>query len=69
MENKSNPSLGESIFMFFFSIFIFIIGAFTGSMITQKSTLNRVCNEAVKAGVAEWVANKDGAPEFRWKKP
>lgn len=46
-----------------FAVLIFLAGLAVGAAITEPSFQR----QAVKAGVAEWVADKDGNARFRFK--
>lgn len=46
-----------------FALLIFGAGAFTGDWLRY----NQATKEAVKAGHGQWVADKDGNVQFKWK--
>lgn len=47
-------------------VFIILVGLFfMFGFMTGTSTMKQ---SAVKNGAAEWVADKNGNPEFKWKK-
>lgn len=47
---------------------ICVMGAFVlGCMQGQKITTKIIHTEAVRINVAEWVADEDGNPQFKWK--
>jgi len=46
-----------------FAVLIFLAGLAVGAAITEPSFQR----QAVKVGVAEWVADKDGNARFRFK--
>ena len=45
------------------AVVMFVIGIILG--FTRGDTLLR--EEAIRAGVAEWVADASGKPQFKWK--
>ena len=45
------------------AVSMFVIGIILG--FTRGDTLLR--EEAIRAGVAEWVADASGKPQFKWK--
>lgn len=45
-----------------FVIIAFLVGVFIGATLQERTNLR----EAVKVGVAEWVADSDGKPKFVW---
>lgn len=46
-----------------FAVLIFLAGLAVGAAITEPSFQR----QAVKAGVAEWIASESGSAEFRFK--
>jgi hypothetical protein len=58
---RRNPV--EVPFIFFAVIFVFVLGF--GSGFTLGADVKKT--EAVRVGVAEWVANEDGKPQFKWR--
>lgn len=53
----------EDIIIVVAGVLIFIMGLAIGASITEPSFQR----EAVRAGVAEWVASKSGSAEFKFK--
>ena len=60
---EDDDSYAKVLTAFFVASFIFAIGCIVGSYCQGKE----IKTEAIKAGAAEWVADKDGNPLFRWK--
>ena len=50
--------------VFFCGLAVFLVGALIG----QCEAESRKENEAVKAGVADWIPSESGSPEFQWRK-
>ncbi len=53
----------EDMGIIMFGVLIFLAGLVIGAAITEPSFQR----QAVKAGVAEWVATESGSAEFRYK--
>ena len=53
----------EDIGIFILVVLVFLAGLAIGAAITEPSFQR----QAVKAGVAEWVAAESGSAEFRYK--
>ena len=46
---------------------VVLIGCFGSNRIGVVAGVDKVQQEAVIKGHAEWVANKSGKPQFQWK--
>lgn len=51
----------------FITLIIFILGLFLGSMIGFNAGMGLKETEAIRVGVAQWVGDKGGKPQFKWK--
>lgn len=52
---------------FIVGIICIAVGLVAGALLGAGGEHRRMERNAVKAGAAEWVANKDGEPEFKWR--
>lgn len=53
----------------FVTFMLFVLGLVFGSMMGFNTGVGLKEKEAIRVGVAEWVADKDGRPRFKWKEP
>ena len=65
MEGREVTKTGANILILIlvFAMPIFGAGVFTGDWLRH----NQATKEAVKAGHGQWVADKDGNVQFKWK--
>lgn len=58
---KNDLKVGLLAFM------LFVLGLFLGSMMGLNAGIGMKEKEAIRVNAAEWVADKDGKPQFKWK--
>lgn len=58
-EREEAPPWGAMLFL---SVIAFTFGGVVGGLLSEHAYRR----EAVKVGVAEWVADSDGKPKFVW---
>lgn len=49
------------------ALMLFVLGFFLGSMVGFNTGTGLKEKEAIRVNAAEWVADKDGKPQFKWK--
>lgn len=58
-DDKYFKGLGIALFVLLFCIGLVVAG--------HNTATRQIQHEAIRLGHAEWVADKDGQPVFRWK--
>lgn len=68
--NPNEPTTFTGSQTFQLCIYVFFLGVLAGGMLINFSAEfgSQVRQEAVKNGVAHYVADENGKPQFQWKK-
>ena len=49
------------------AVMLFVLGFFLGLMMGFNAGIGLKEEAAIRMNAAEWVADKDGKPQFKWK--
>lgn len=66
-KNTSMSTLKDDPVVVLLACALFIAVFFLGSMMGFNAGISLKEKEAIRMNAAEWVADKDGRPQFKWK--